>query len=313
MRDPGGFFRQKEFVLPGNRPLVSSAVALGARAAAQPPLLPARNFVRLLLLGGMTVAMIAGLRHIQGSPAPAPAGLVEHVLDEGSAAPAAPSMFAQEQAMSAAALMTRWEPLVLEASKKFKISAQWIRAVLRQESGGRTMLAEGRPIVSDAGAMGLMQVMPGTYREMAEQYGLGADPFDPRDNIFAGAAYLKWLKFKYGYPAMFAAYNDGPGNIEDHLHHGRPLPKETRGYVAGIARSLKDAAVSASLTNVTLTEPDGGKIAVDARKVKAVRAAIPGLYAEGVRSVITVGKLSRGVREDVAEATRLLRGHGAKI
>jgi soluble lytic murein transglycosylase-like protein len=301
--------------LSGKRPLVSSAVALSARAVAEPSPLPARNFVRLLLLGGLTVAMIAGLRHIQVSPsaAPAPALSAERLLEDAAPLAPTPSMFAQEQAMSPAALMARWEPLILEASKAFKISPQWIRAVMRQESGGRTMLAEAKPIISDAGAMGIMQIMPGTYREMAAQYHLGADPFDPHDNIFAGAAYLKWLKFKYGYPAMFAAYNDGPGNIEDHLHRGRPLPKETRGYIASIAKSLKDAAVSASLTKVTLTQPDGSKIAVDAHDVKAVHAAIPGLYAEGVQSVITIGKLNRGVREDVAQATKLLRSRGAKI
>jgi hypothetical protein len=64
---------------------------------------------------------------------------------------------------------------------------------------------------------------------------------------------------------------------------------------------------------VTLTQPDGSKIAVDAHDVKAVHAAIPGLYAEGVQSVITIGKLNRGVREDVAQATKLLRSRGAKI
>ena len=124
---------------------------------------------------------------------------------------------------------------------------------MRQESGGRTMLAENLPIVSAAGAMGVMQVMPGTYTEMAAQYGLGANPYNPRDNIYAGAAYLKWLHVKYGYPAMFAAYNDGPGNIEDHLHRGRALPAETRGYIAEIAKSLGDKSAIASLSQVALT------------------------------------------------------------
>jgi len=88
------------------------------------------------------------------------------------------------------------------------------------------MLGEGMPIVSSAGAVGLMQLLPATYGEMAAQYRLGDNPFEPRDNIMAGAAYLRWLHHKYGSPAMFAAYNAGPGRLEDHLK-GASLPAET--------------------------------------------------------------------------------------
>jgi soluble lytic murein transglycosylase-like protein len=303
--------------LSDGRPLVSSAIALSTKAVAQPAPRPARDFVRLLLLGGATLAMIGVLHQVRApapvSPAATQLGL--NRLFDKSAAPASamPSVFVQEQGMSSSALMARWEPLIVQASHKFKVPAEWIRAVMRQESGGRTMLAENRPIVSDAGAMGVMQVMVGTYTEMSAQYGLGADPFNPRDNIYAGAAYLKWLHTKYGYPAMFAAYNDGPGNIEDHLHRGRPLPAETRGYIAAIGKSLGDKSVAANLTKVALTQPDGTKVEIDARAVSAVRPAIPGIYATGVHAVVSVGRLNRGVREDVAQATALLRGHGAKI
>jgi hypothetical protein len=273
--------------------------------------------MRLLLLGGATLALIVVLHQTHAPSAtvpaaPQPAGT--RLLNKSVAqAPAVPTVFAQEEAMPPAVLIARWEPLILQASRKFKIPAEWIRAVMRQESGGRTMLAENLPIVSAVGAMGVMQVMPGTYTEMAAQYGLGADPYNPRDNIYAGAGYLKWLHLKYGYPAMFAAYNDGPGNIEDHLYRGRPLSAETRGYIAAIGKSLGDKTVSASLTKVALTQPDGVKVTIDARMVSAIHPAIPGIYAAGVQSVISIGKLNRGVRENVAEATSLLRGHGAKI
>ena len=125
--------------------------------------------------------------------------------------------------------------------------------------------------------MGVMQLMPGTYSQMAEQYRLGDDAFDPHDSIYAGAAYLNWLHHKYGYPAMFAAYNDGPGNIEDHLYHGRPLPAETRGYIASIARFLKEKTIG--LGKVALTQPDGVKVKIDPAKVTAIQAAQPGIYA----------------------------------
>lgn len=124
--------------------------------------------------------------------------------------PVAPSAYKAEAAMSQAELMVRWEPIIADAAKRFDISADWIRAVMRIESGGRIMLAENQRIVSPAGAVGLMQLLPGTYEEMRAQYGLGADAFDPHDNIYAGAAYLKWLHHRYGNPGMFAAYNAGP-------------------------------------------------------------------------------------------------------
>lgn len=292
----------------GRIPLVSSAIALRASAKVKSALLPTRSFAKLLLLGGATVAMI-GVMHqlrqpVPALPLPQPA-MSQALQNETISAPSKPSVFAQEAEMSSSQLMKRWEPQILEASKKFKVPAEWIRAVMRQESGGRTMIADNVPIVSDAGAMGVMQVMPGTYTEMAAQYRLGADPYNPHDNIYAGTAYLKWLHGKYGYPAMFAAYNDGPGNIEDHLFRGRPLPKETRGYIANIAKSLGDKLAMADLTKASLTQPDGAKVEIDARKVSAVHPAIPGLYAASVQSVVSIGKLNRGVREDVAEATKI--------
>ena len=100
------------------------------------------------------------------------------------------------------------------------------------------MLAEDQPITSSTGAVGIMQVMPETYEEMRAQYGLGADPRDPHDNVFAGTAYLRWLKSKYGYPAMFAAYNDGPGHYESYRHRVRRLPSETDAYIKAIAKML---------------------------------------------------------------------------
>src|SRR6185503_9321697 len=150
-------------------------------------------------------------------------------------AAAAASEFAKEQAMSGTQLIERWAPFIKEASRRFKISSDWIRAVMRVESGGRTLLADKTPITSTAGAMGIMQVMPDTYRDMKEQYGLGADPFNPRDNILAGAAYLKWLHEKYGYPKMFAAYNAGPGTLDAQLAGSRKLPKETRDYIKKVS------------------------------------------------------------------------------
>ena len=281
-----------------------------------PAPLPARNFARLLLLGGATLALIGALHQLHTLPGTASAPQrVERLLEKDlTPAPAKPSAFAAEQTMSSSALMARWEPLILQASHRFKVPAEWLRAVMRQESGGRTMLAENLPIVSSTGAMGIMQVMPGTYTEMATQYGLGTDPYNPRDNINAGAGYLKWLHGKYGYPAMFAAYNDGPGNLDAFLTQGRDLPDETHNYVNGISKMLGQPANQLDrLATARFTRPDGTPIEIDTRSVSAVRAPFPGEYAPGVLSVLSLGKTRQGVREGVAAVTATLRAHGAKI
>ena len=68
-----------------------------------------------------------------------------------------------------------------EAAARFDLPKAGLLAVIEAESGG----APGA--VSAKGAMGLMQLMPATWREIREQLALGDDPFDPRDNVLAGA------------------------------------------------------------------------------------------------------------------------------
>ncbi len=106
---------------------------------------------------------------------------------------------------------------------------------MRAESGGRITIG-GRSAVSSAGAIGLMQLMPGTWAEMRALLGLGHDPQDPHDNILAGAAYLRSMYDRFGYPGLFAAYNAGPSRYSFYLSGTRPLPAETRAYAERIAR-----------------------------------------------------------------------------
>jgi len=119
---------------------------------------------------------------------------------------------------------------VAEAAQRFDIPAHWILAVMREESAG-----EARAVSPEKGAMGLMQIMPRTWDELRARYGLGRDPFDPHDNILAGAAYLRELHDRFGSPGFLAAYNAGPTRYAEHLVTGRPLPRETRDYVAALA------------------------------------------------------------------------------
>ena len=134
-----------------------------------------------------------------------------------------------------------WGPYIREASKRFDVPDSWIRAVMRQESGG-SLYRNGRLITSSAGAMGLMQVMPGTYDELRERHGLGPDPFDPHENIMAGTAYLREMYDIYGSPGFLAAYNAGPNRLDDYLSNNRTLPDETRKYVAAISPRLAAAS-----------------------------------------------------------------------
>jgi hypothetical protein len=134
-----------------------------------------------------------------------------------------------------------WGPYVAEAAARFAVPEQWIREVMRQESGGQQYRA-GSLTMSSQGAMGLMQVMPATYAELRGRYGLGSDPYHPRDNILAGAAYLREMHERFGAPGFLAAYNAGPRRVEEYLS-GRPLPAETVAYVASIAPRLGTSAL----------------------------------------------------------------------
>lgn len=138
---------------------------------------------------------------------------------------------------------TAMEGWIAEAAQRFAIPPAWIWRVMGAESAFQPRA------VSRAGAIGLMQIMPGTYAELRARYGLGADPFHPHDNILAGAAYLRELYDRYGATGFLAAYNAGPARYEQHLTDGRPLPAETRAYVtslSGVALSGVAAAAIAA-------------------------------------------------------------------
>jgi len=135
-----------------------------------------------------------------------------------------------------AADLERWRPFIVEASQRFDVPESWISAVITAESDGNPR------DVSPKGAKGLMQLMPATWAEMRAQYGLGTDVFDPRDNILAGAAYLRMMRDRFGYPGLFAAYNAGPARYQAHLDSRSSLPEETRKYVARLAQTPPDPA-----------------------------------------------------------------------
>ena len=113
--------------------------------------------------------------------------------------------------------------LIANAGAKHNIDADLLAAVVRAESGNHPNA------VSRTGARGLMQLMPGTARQLGVK-----DSFAPDQNINGGTAYLDQLLTRYHDNIAFAlaAYNAGPGAVDK--HHGVPPYRETRAYVARI-------------------------------------------------------------------------------
>ncbi len=106
---------------------------------------------------------------------------------------------------------------------------------MRVESGG---LAH---VTSPKGAMGLMQLMPETWADMRGKLGLGADPYDPHDNVLAGVAYLREMYDQFGSDGFLAAYNEGPGRYLAQRRAGRPPLPATQAYVGLVMSKMGGA------------------------------------------------------------------------
>lgn len=113
------------------------------------------------------------------------------------------------------------------AAREHGLDEKLLRAVAEVESGLRP------EAVSPKGALGVMQLMPGTARSL----GL-ADPFDAQTNIDAGARYLRGLLDQFGGDTTLAlaAYNAGPGAVK--RYDGVPPFAETKGFIARVLSRL---------------------------------------------------------------------------
>ena len=199
-------------------PLTAASTLAGCRCCGDRP---AWHYAVLLLAGALSVCIGSGVAVAQSVPVERPAAAHPYAAH------------------------------IAEASQRFGIPEHWIRAVLRAESAGDVRA------ISSAGAMGLMQVMPVTWAELRDRYGLGRDPYDPRDNILAGTAYLREMFDRYGnVGAMLAAYNAGPGRYDEYLATGRTLPAETRAYIAALAPILGGAAATEPPSSAPPPPPD---------------------------------------------------------
>ena len=122
-----------------------------------------------------------------------------------------------------------YDDIIAEAAALYSLDPRMIKAVMQTESAFNAMA------VSPVGAIGLMQLMPA----VAEEYG-ATDPLDPRQNIMAGAKYLRRLldSHKGNVRLALASYNAGPGNVAK--YRAVPPFKETRNYVRKVTGLLAE-------------------------------------------------------------------------
>ena len=137
--------------------------------------------------------------------------------------------------------MTDYADLISAASRRYGVPPEYLQAVMATESAGDPTAT------SHAGAMGLMQVMPGTYAELRGRYPeLGEDPYDPANSINAGAAYLSEMSRQFGGdPEMIlTAYNAGPGVAGAYTGDRSTLPTETQAYLEALLPQVEGIPMS---------------------------------------------------------------------
>lgn len=128
--------------------------------------------------------------------------------------------------------------LVAKAAKKNGLNRQLLTSVIRAESNFHPHA------VSSKGALGLMQLMPETARQLAV-----SNPLNPEQNVQAGARYLKELLGKFGNVNLaLAAYNAGPGAVRH--YHGVPPFRETREYIKRVRRDMKKTVAPNPTTGI---------------------------------------------------------------
>ncbi|KAA0593016.1 hypothetical protein J2848_005623 [Azospirillum lipoferum] len=144
-------------------------------------------------------------------------------------------------------------------------------AIAKMESGFRQYHADGRLLTSSAGAMGVMQLMPGTAKW------LGVDATDTQENVRGGIKYLAMLGRQFGgdWTTAAAAYNAGPTRVQQYLTQGRALPAETVTYIERFGATVKTVGTDVSVLGtrvggVTKAQEDALQAQLDAANTAKV-------------------------------------------
>jgi hypothetical protein len=175
----------------------------------------------------------------------------------------------------------KYEDAVIKEAERLGVDPQLALHVLYKETGN---LKNPETARSKAGALGVMQLMPRTAKE------LGVDPMNPEENIRGGVVYLKKMMDQFNDPTLaLAAYNAGPGRVNQILRSGRgieALPRETQNYIrmadGGIVAFQNRGLVSSSMPEIDFESinPETGQPYVVAGPFEAI-----GRIARGGKSI----------------------------
>ncbi len=171
--------------------------------------------------------------------------------------------------------VTRWMPAIAAAAARHGVDPTLVAIVVLVESGGNPSA------VSPSGAVGLMQIMPGTALDIATRRGIAAVPpkgmFNPETNLDFGAWYLADMLRAFGVTddpgwqrtveTAAAAYNGGPGHVGQHLTTGQPLAAEAVSYRAWVGGMWKERNLASSATLSAWLQAGGQRLVDAARDV----------------------------------------------